>query len=235
MMQIQDISKRFGKLQVLKKVSTVIEKGRCVALIGHNGSGKSTLIKSMLGLVIPDSGSISIDQKNVQTNTLAKLPVGYMPQMGRYPQNMRIGEVFDLVKKIRPNSKALDHELYDAYSLSTMLDKKMGTLSGGTIQKVSASLAFLFQAEVLILDEPTAGLDPLSASILKQKIVQEKEKGKLVIISSHQLSELDQLADEVMLLQDGHLVFHQNKHSLLNASGSKTIEEAILHQLTPTA
>src|SRR5690606_16127416 len=103
-----------------------------------------------------------------------------------------IGQVFETVQEIRQNNN-LDKELYEAFKIEELVNKKMSTLSGGTTQKVSATLAFMFNPEVLILDEPTAGLDPLASEILKEKILKEKEKGKLILISSHLLSELDDL------------------------------------------
>ncbi|HXL58531.1 MAG TPA: ATP-binding cassette domain-containing protein, partial [Chitinophagaceae bacterium] len=103
-----------------------------------------------------------------------------------------------------------DETLIEALGLKNILNKRMRTLSGGTRQKVSASLAFLFNPDVLILDEPTAGLDPLSAEIIKEKIITEKKNGKLILISSHILSELDELVTEVMYLQEGQLKFHKS-------------------------
>jgi Cu-processing system ATP-binding protein len=103
----------------------------------------------------------------------------------------------------------------------------MRTLSGGTTQKVSASLAFLFNPDVLILDEPTAGLDPLSSEILKQKIIDEKQKGKLVLITSHILSELDDLITHVLYMQDGSLIFHKSIELLREDTGEEKLSKAI--------
>ena len=114
---------------------------------------------------------------------------------------MTIGQVFEMVQEIR-QSNDLDKELYDAFKINALSHKKMSTLSGGTTQKVSATLAFMFNPEVLILDEPTAGLDPLASEILKEKIIKEKEKGKLILITSHLLSELDDLVSEIIFMQE---------------------------------
>ena len=106
---------------------------------------------------------------------------------------MTIGQVLDMMKDIRGNKVSLDEDLVNAFDLKSLMKKRMRTLSGGTRQKVSAALAFLFDPVVLILDEPTAGLDPVASEILKEKIITEKEKGKLIFITSHVLSELDDL------------------------------------------
>ena len=97
--------------------------------------------------------------------------IGYMPQTGRYPDNMKIGQVLDMMKDIRGNKTALDEDLYNAFELKALTNKRMRTLSGGTRQKVSAALAFLFDPLVLILDEPTAGLDLIASEMLKEKII----------------------------------------------------------------
>ena len=103
----------------------------------------------------------------------------------------------------------------------------MRTLSGGTTQKVSATLAFLFNPQVLILDEPTAGLDPLASEILKEKIIAEKKKGKLILITSHLLSELDELISQIIFMQDGSLKFHKTIGDLKVATGEEKISKAI--------
>src|SRR5690606_32883999 len=136
--------------------------------------------------------------------------IGYMPQIGRYPENMTVGQVLDMMKDIRKMPEhELDTDLVTAFQIAQIMDKRMRTLSGGTRQKVSACLAFIFNPSVLILDEPTAGLDPLSTEILKEKIRAEKQKDKLIIITSHVLSELDDLVSEVIYMQDGKSRFHQ--------------------------
>ncbi len=191
----RNVNKSFGKLNALDNVSVTCNKGECIALIGPNGCGKTTLIKSILGMVVSDSGFITFNGKNIKHNWKYRGQIGYMPQIGRYPENMTIGQVLDMMKDIRnTNNSILDEELIKSFGLKEMLIKRMSTLSGGTSQKVSASLAFLFNPDVLILDEPTAGLDPVSSEILKEKIITEKNKGKLILITSHILSELDDLS-----------------------------------------
>ncbi len=231
MIEIKDVSKNFGKLKVLKNVNLTCEPGQCIALIGPNGCGKTTLIKCILGMVIPSSGTILFKEKDIANRYLYRHDIGYMPQIGRYPDNMSIGQVFDMIKDIRSTKEKLDEELVDAFELSEMRDKKMRTLSGGTIQKVSASLAFLFAPEVLILDEPTAGLDPLAAEILKDKIIEEKSKGKLVFITSHLLSELDELVTHVVMMQEGAIRFHMPVRELKEVTQTTSLAKAITHVL----
>lgn len=223
-----NVTKTFGKLKALDNVSVNCVKGQTIALIGPNGSGKTTLIKSILGMVVPDSGFITFDQHNILHDWNYRERIGYMPQIGRYPDNMNIAQVFAMMKDIRKkNAAVIDEELIEEFGLNGMMSKKMRTLSGGTRQKVSASLAFLFNPDVLILDEPTAGLDPVASEILKQKILREKEKGKLTLITSHILSELDDVVSEIIYMQEGKLLFHKSLEQLQADTGETKLAKAI--------
>jgi len=223
-----NINKQFGKLKALDNVSVTCNKGECIALIGPNGSGKTTFIKSVLGMVVCDSGFITFNGKNILHDWQYRSNIGYMPQIGRYPDNMSIGQLLRMMKDIRNDKHIqLDEDLVKQFEMDTLLDKRMRTLSGGTRQKVSASLAFLFNPDVLILDEPTAGLDPVSAEILKEKIIAEKAKGKLVLITSHVLSELDDLVTQVIYMQEGKLLFHKSISDLRADTGQEKLSKAI--------
>lgn len=224
-----NVTKTFGKLKALDNVSVNCLRGQTIALIGPNGSGKTTLIKSILGMVVPDSGFITFDQDNILHTWIYRERIGYMPQIGRYPENMSIAQVFSMMRDIRKNVTTTDEELISAFGLEELMQKKMRTLSGGTRQKVSASLAFLFNPDVLILDEPTAGLDPVASEILKQKIIKEKQKGKLILITSHVLSELDDVVSEIIYMQEGKLQFHKSLQQLQEDTGEKKLAKAIAH------
>jgi len=225
-----NLTKHFGKLIALDNVSVNCNRGECIGMMGPNGSGKTTLIKCILGMVVPDSGFITFNDKNILHNWQYRQNIGYMPQIGRYPENMTIGQVIEMIKDIRsPYNKSFDEELVASFGLREILKKRMRTLSGGTRQKVSASLAFLFNADVFILDEPTAGLDPVSSEILKEKIKAEIQKGKLVIITSHILSDLDELVTQVIYMQEGRLLFHKNINALRNETGQQKLAKAIVH------
>ncbi|MES2330704.1 MAG: ABC transporter ATP-binding protein [Bacteroidota bacterium] len=229
-----NVSKKFGKLIALDNISLTCNKGECIALIGPNGSGKTTLIKSILGMVVPDSGFITFNGDNILHSWQYRSQIGYMPQIGRYPDNMSIGDVFEMMKDIRGSKNGLDEELIHLFGLKEQMKKKMRTLSGGTRQKVSASLAFLFDPEVLILDEPTAGLDPVASEMLKEKIIAEKKKGKLVLITSHILSELDELVTQVIYMQDGNLQFHKSIDELRLETGENKLAKAIANVMLKT-
>ncbi|HRD57554.1 MAG TPA: ABC transporter ATP-binding protein [Ferruginibacter sp.] len=231
MIEIKNISKNFGKLKALENVNLRFNKAECIALIGPNGCGKTTLIKTILGMVLPDSGDVFFNGQSIKNDTAYRKQLGYMPQIGRYPDNMTIGQVTEMIKGIRTQKEPQDKELADAFNLDKLSHKKMRTLSGGTTQKVSATLAFMFKPQVLILDEPTAGLDPIAAEILKAKIIAAKNDGCLILITSHLLSELEDIVSEIIFMQDGNVRFHKKVAELKADTGRETIAQSILHLL----
>jgi Cu-processing system ATP-binding protein len=223
-----NVTKKFGRLTALDNVSVTCNTGQCIALIGPNGSGKTTFIKCLLGMVVPDSGFITCNQQNIVHDWKYRAQIGYMPQTGRYPENMTIAQVLDMMKDIRKKTApVLDEELVHQFELHKIMGKRMRTLSGGTRQKVSACIAFLFNPALLILDEPTAGLDPLATEILKDKIRQEKKRGRLILITSHILSDLDDLVTDVMYMQEGKLVFQKSLEQLKTDTGEAGLSRAI--------
>jgi Cu-processing system ATP-binding protein len=228
MIRIQHISKRFRKLQVLNDISAEFEKGQVVSLIGPNGSGKTTLIKSILGMVRPDEGKIEVDGVIIKSDPSYREKIGYMPQIGRYPDNMKVGQLFKMLKNIRGiDESKLNSSLIKQFELENIYEKPMRTLSGGTRQKVSAAVAFLFDPAILILDEPTAGLDPLSSEILKDNIIAEKKRNKLILLTSHILSDLDEFTSHIMYLQEGKMQFFKDLASLQEETGELRIGKAI--------
>ncbi|MBX2898612.1 MAG: ABC transporter ATP-binding protein [Cyclobacteriaceae bacterium] len=227
MISINSLEKKFGRLTALDQVTLQLKGGKSYALIGPNGSGKTTLIKSILGLAVPTSGSILFEDKPILYDWKYRDKIGYMPQIGRYPENMRVGQLFEMMKHIRPGKQKVDEELLDAFKLFKIFDKRMHALSGGTRQKVSAALAFLFHAPVLILDEPTAGLDPVSVELLKEKIIQEKRRGKLLIITSHILNDLDEIATEMVYMFEGRIQYNNSIESLKAETNEVKLTKAI--------
>ena len=152
--------------------------------------------------------------------------IGYMPQAAHFPENLRVRDVLALVTALRPG-EARDEELLASFGLAAEMDKKVGTLSGGTRQKVNAAIAFLFRPSLLILDEPTAGLDPVASGVLKDKIRRAREEGRTVLITSHVMSELEELADDVAFLCDGTLRFSGAVAALLARTKQPKLEGAI--------
>lgn len=231
MIEIKNLTKKFNKFTALQDINLECKKGHSIAFIGPNGCGKTTLIKCILGLNVVESGDILVSGNSVKKDFLYREKIGYMPQIGKYPENMTIGQTIKMIQDNRKNVENLDTELLEAFELTKLYDKKMSTLSGGTTQKVSAVLAFMFHPEIIILDEPTAGLDPLASEILKNKIIKERKNGKLIIITSHLLSELDDMVNEIVFINEGKILVHQSVEDLKTETQQTKISDAITNIL----
>lgn len=226
MIHVTGLRKRYGAHDALRGVSLELRAGAVTALVGPNASGKSTLIKVMLGLVRPDAGTVFVRNAPVDDAGDYRKAIGYMPQLARFPENLSVADVIGLVSAFRPDTPR-DDELIEAFHLVREMDRQVRTLSGGTRQKVSAAIAFLFRPDMLILDEPTAGLDPLSVTVLKEKIRAVRAEGRTVLVTSHVSAELEGLCDDVAFISDGEIGFAGSFGSLLDQVGERRLEGAI--------
>lgn len=208
MIKISNLNKSYGKLTALNNVCLTFKKGEIITLMGPNGSGKTTLLKSILGLVLPESGEIIVNDINIFKDYKYRELIGYMPQVAFFPENLKVKEVVAIIKDIRKKNE-YDNELMDEFKINDMLDKKISALSQGMKQRLSGALAFLFNNDIIILDEPTAGLDPASTEFMKNKILREKSKGKLIIITTHILNEVEELADRLIFMYEGNIKLEQ--------------------------
>lgn len=231
MISIRRLHKRFKRLDVLKGIDLEIEAGKVNAIVGPNASGKTTLIKSILGLVKPNDGEIFVKSQKLNGVWDYKKDIGYMPQIARFPENLTADEVIRLVRGLRDDGTRLDFELVDSFRLKKEMGKPLRMLSGGTRQKVSAVIAFLFYPDILILDEPTAGLDPVSSSILKDKILKEKASGKTVILTSHIMSEIEELSDSIVFLVEGKIYFKGSLDNIRENTKETKLERAIARMM----
>lgn len=227
MIQFTQLRKSFGRLKVLKDITGQFEPGTVSAIIGHNGSGKTTLIKCLLGLNSTDAGEIIINGKALDGDPEFKKQIGYMPQIARFPENLTSREVMKMVIDLRGQVGNRSEMLIEYFNLKSHMNKPVSHLSGGTRQKINAAIAFMFDPDILILDEPSAGLDPVSNQLLKKMILEEKNKGKAVIITSHVLSDLEELSDNLLCLLDGEIVFRGSVDRLMRSNGGRSLESAL--------
>ena len=227
MIEIQNLNKNFGRAQVLNNINLIIESGKVTAIVGPNGSGKTTLIKSILGLVKPSGGTIEVDGESIKNNFLYRNKIGYMPQIARYPDNLTATELLTLVQGLRTTTDFFSKELIKSFKLDDELDKPFNNLSGGTKQKVSAIIAFAFDPKIFFLDEPTAGLDPVSSIYLKDLVLKERRNKKTIVLTSHIMSEVQELADEIIFLLEGKIKFIGTIESLLELKKETKLERAI--------
>lgn len=225
--EIKNLKKSFGKFDVLKGINLELVPGEAAVLMGPNGSGKTTLIKSILGLVIPDGGEIIVNGRNISDDFKYRAQIGYMPQIANYPENLKVRELFSIVKDIRGGNKLNDDELINEFGIENIFERKFGQLSGGFKQRVTAAIAFLYDPEILILDEPTASLDPVSNEIMKKKIMNERDKGKLLIVSSHIVSEVEEIADTIIYMLDGKIIMSRKLAELKNGEGRVKLGDKI--------
>lgn len=234
MITIKDLRKSFGKNEVLKGINLTIDSGKVTAIVGPNGSGKTTLIKIILGLVKPSSGLIEVDEENIGNNYYYKNKIGYMPQIAKYPDNLTANEILSLIKDIRNAEDISSPEFIKQFKLTKELDKPFKNLSGGTRQKVSAMLAFSFNPKIYFLDEPTAGLDPISSSFFKSFVSSEKNDKKTIVLTSHIMSEIQELADEIIFLLEGEVKFQGTIAALLQNQRETKLEKAIAELMHST-
>jgi Cu-processing system ATP-binding protein len=225
------IRKAFGAVSVLDDVDLALHAGRVTAVLGPNGSGKTTLNKILLGLVRPDRGRVLLDGQDVTGTDGYRRRIGYMPQAPRFPDNLSARDVLGLVESLRPAQASALAEAIARFDLGSYVDRPLGVCSGGQRQRVNAAVAMLFAPDVLILDEPTAGLDPVASAALKDRIADERAAGRAILITSHVLSELEALTDDVVLLLEGRVHYAGTREGLCEATGEASLERCVAELL----
>ena len=226
--RFEGVGKRYGKLWALRDTDLSFVKGEVVMLIGPNASGKTTLIKCLLGLVRCTEGRILVEGRPIGNDPGYRRSIGYMPQISQFPSSLTVGQLLEMMKDIRSDQDIpIEDHLSEELGLNVHLEKHLGTLSGGTRQKVSAVLAFRSRPRILVMDEPTAGLDPLSAHRVLREAGTLRDAGATVLITSHLMGEVESLADRVAYLEDGRLRFIEPVSDILATTGADRLAQAI--------
>lgn len=231
MIKIENLHKKYGKNKILTGVDLAIPEKGIFAILGPNGSGKTTMIKAILGMVVPEKGKIFIDGKPTHPNGLYRKDIDYLPQIANFPGNLGVKELIKMIKDLR-GIKANEDELIELFGLTPYLDKKLSNLSGGTKQKVNLVLAFMFDSPIIILDEPTSGLDPVAMLNLKRLIAKEKAKDKTILVTSHIMSFVEEVSDEIVFLLEGKIYFKGSIKELREKTNEVDLEHAIANILT---
>jgi len=226
MIAITGLHKTFGKNPVLVDLELAIPNRGVFAILGPNGSGKTTLIKSILGMVLPDKGSIILNGKAVKKQSAYRNQIQYLPQIANFPSNLTVAEIINMLKDLR-NQPCQEEALIERFGLQPFLKKKLATLSGGTKQKVNIVLAFMFDAPLIILDEPTTGLDPAALIKLKELVLLERAKGKTILITTHIMQFVEEMADEIVYLLEGKIYFKGTVQQLMQNTSAPNFEHAI--------
>lgn len=232
MIQVQQLSKAYGKNHVLSNLDITFNSEGITAVLGPNGSGKTTLLKCFLGMVLPDTGEILFRGNSVLGKYAYRDQVCHVPQTPHFPENLTGYELMQMVKDLRSGDTRED-ELIHLFNLEKELGKKMSSLSGGNLQKINLLLGLLYDCPLIVLDEPSTGLDPLSLQNLKTWLLKERDQGKLVLFTTHIMSFVEEIADHIIFLLDGNIYFNGKLVDLLKQERQSQLEKAIANILRP--
>lgn len=214
--EIKNLTKTYGKSRGIDGVTLSIKQGEIYGFIGPNGAGKSTTIKVLLNLIFPNSGEAKIFGLDCVTNTTKiKEDLGYVPSEVRYYDDVKVGEIINYAKTFKKN---IDEEYVDHLikTFDVDLNKKIFELSLGNKKKVALIQAFIHKPKLLILDEPTNGLDPLVQQKLFTELIDLKNSGSTIFLSSHNLTEVEEFCDRVAIIKEGKIIEVKNIEEFAN-------------------
>ncbi len=231
MIRVEHLTKRFGRFTAVEDVSLHIRPGEVFAFLGPNGSGKTTTMKTIVGLNLATHGRVEVAGTDVRARTKeARRMVSYLPQRVMFPENLRTREILRFYARLReiPEVKwkaALERAHFDGFG-----DKYVGELSGGMIQRLGLAVVAMPDAPVLILDEPTANLDPQGVKRFRDFVLEQKAEGKTIVFSTHLLAEVELLADRVGIFVNGRLPAVESVSALHERYLEyRTMEDLYLH------
>ena len=214
-LELKNIDKSFGEKEVLKGVSFVAEGGKAFGLLGRNGAGKTTSIRILMNVFPANSGEVLIDGKPIDYD---KIGIGYLPEeRGLYPKKLIIDQLVYFAElkgmSTKDATKAVDYWLA-RLSMTEYRNKKLDTLSKGNQQKIQLVTALAHDPDIVILDEPFSGLDPVNAMLLKDVVKEQIAKGKIVLFSSHQMSYIEEFCDSIAIINAGKVAISGDLHDI---------------------
>ena len=227
--QVKDVSKYYGQQAALQSVSLEIKKGEIVGFLGPNGAGKSTLMKIITTYLAADEGQVEVCQENVEENPLSvRQKVGYLAEHNPLYLEMYIKEYLGFIADLYGCSKERVSDMIELTGLSPEQHKKIGELSKGYRQRVGLAAALIHEPEVLILDEPTTGLDP-NQLVEIRNLIKNSGKNKTVMLSTHIMQEVEKMCNRVIIINKGKIVADEQLESL---KAKKVDLESYFQQLT---
>lgn len=212
----RNLCKFYGKKEALKGLNLTIERGRIVGLLGPNGSGKTTLIKLICGLLTPTDGGIFVDKKEIGVET--KKVVSYLPERTYIPDWMKVTDILDMFEDFYADFKR-ERALQMLESLNINPADKIKTLSKGTKEKVQLILVMSRDADLYLLDEPIAGVDPAARDYILKTIISNYNENATVMISTHLITDIETVLDEVVMIKNGELVMHKTVDEIREENG----------------
>jgi len=230
--EIKELKKTYNKTVAVDNLNFKIQKGQIIGLLGPNGCGKSTTIGMMLGLIKPSSGSVIINNKNIEDNRTSLLEkMNFISPYVELPKKLTVEEnlkIYARLYGVRNLKEKIDN-LMESLNLTEFRSRKTGELSSGQKNRVSLAKALINDPEILLLDEPTASLDPDVSDYIRSFI--EKfisNKGSTILLASHNMNEVERLCHEVMMMKNGKIIDKGKSSDLINKHGRKNLEEVFL-------
>ena len=230
--EIKELKKVFNKTIAVDNLNFEIQKGKIIGLLGPNGCGKSTTIGMMLGLIKPTSGSVIINNKNIENNRTSLLEkMNFISPYVELPKKLTVEENLKVYARLYgvKNLKEKIDNLIEKLNLSEFKSRKTGELSSGQKNRVSLAKALINDPEILLLDEPTASLDPDVGDYIRSFIENfVSNKGSTILLASHNMNEVERLCHEVMMMKNGKIIDKGTSSDLINKHGRKNLEEVFL-------
>lgn len=228
---LKDIKHSYENQTVIKNVDLAIPRGQLFGLLGPSGSGKSTLVKIMIGLLTPTNGTVTIDGEKMPS-LKAMQEIGYMAQSDALYSELTAKENLSFFASIygipKKKQKERINEVAKVVDLTEHLDKTLEQYSGGMKRRMSLAVALLHEPKLLILDEPTVGIDPVLRASIWRDLKELQKKGTSIIVTTHVMDEAEK-CDSLALLRDGYVIAHGSPEELQSKSNTNTLEEAFLH------
>ena len=226
MLEVKDLTKFFGIKKVVDNVSFSVENGKILGVLGKNGAGKSTTFRMILNILEPDEGEVLYNGEKIDSKVSDK--IGYLPEVGSlidsytvYEQCMYYGKMKSMSEEqIKKNM----FDLLERFSIVEYANMKIKELSKGNKQKIQFIVSILHDPDLIILDEPFSGLDPVSVEYFKNVILELKEKGKTIIFSSHVMSQVEMLCEDVLIIDKGKVILNCNLNDIKQEYSSKTLD-----------
>jgi ABC-2 type transport system ATP-binding protein len=230
LLRFENVSKSYGRVRALNKVSFGVYQGEIVGLIGANGAGKTTTVLNIVRYIVPDEGLITLKGKPLSQYDDTSYPVTYMPDVPVYYEELTVNEHLELLAAVYGKNKKDVDNLIERLELAEYLDKLPDTLSKGTKQKLMIACAVLRNFDLFVADEPFTGLDPKQIRVLKDIFIEQRQKGKTVLLSTHLLDVIESFCDRYIILNKGIIVAEGTKEDIGKAYNLKncTLEQLYL-------